>query len=186
MKKQNNSTGRVTRRQFIGTAAAGAAAFSMVPLHTRCTGTGQRSAKGLPNSRFGGVQVGAITYSFREIRGVEETLQACIDAGVSSVELMSTGIEQWAGAPEEVRVPRRRRGGPPGGGPPGEMPQGRPPGGRRYLRQPFVSGAYRHPWKSLKNSVKCIMMPALTFTLLNFHLPDGRMKKRIMHLKLLK
>lgn len=132
MKKQNNTTGRVTRRQFLGTAAAGAAAFSMVPLHTRCTGIGQRSAEGLPNSKFGGVQIGTITYSFRGLTSVEETLQACIDSGVSSVELMSTGIEQWAGAPEVVRVPRRRRMAPPGDSPPGGMPQGGPPEGRGF------------------------------------------------------
>jgi sugar phosphate isomerase/epimerase len=119
MKKQNNLTGRVTRRQFIGTAAAGAAAFSMVPLHTRCTGTGQRSEESKPDSKFGGVQIGTITYSFRGLNTVEETLQACIDSGVSSIELMSTGIEQWAGAPEVFRVPRRRRMPPPGGEAPG-------------------------------------------------------------------
>jgi len=51
------------------------------------------------NSRYGGVQIGAITYSFRDIREVDAVLQACVDAGLSSVELMGTGIEAYLGAP---------------------------------------------------------------------------------------
>lgn len=60
------------------------------------------------NSNYKGVQIGAITYSFRSIRDVDEVLQACVDAGLSSVELMGTGIEQFLGAPENP-FPRRRR-----------------------------------------------------------------------------
>jgi len=52
------------------------------------------------NSNYGGVQIGAITYSFRSIREVDAVLQACVDAGLSSVELMGTGIEAYLGAPE--------------------------------------------------------------------------------------
>ena len=52
------------------------------------------------NSNYGGVQIGAITYSFRSIREVDAVLQACVDAGLSSVELMGTGVEAYLGAPE--------------------------------------------------------------------------------------
>lgn len=52
------------------------------------------------NSKYGGVQIGAITYSFRDIREVPAVLQACVDAGLSSVELMGTGIEEYLGAPQ--------------------------------------------------------------------------------------
>ncbi len=52
-----------------------------------------------PDSKYNGVQIGVITYSFRSIRGIEETLQACVDAGISSVELMGTGVEAYLGAP---------------------------------------------------------------------------------------
>lgn len=51
------------------------------------------------NSKYGGVQIGAITYSFRSIREVDAVLQACVDAGLSSVELMGTGVESYLGAP---------------------------------------------------------------------------------------
>jgi sugar phosphate isomerase/epimerase len=62
-----------------------------------------------PNSKYGGVQIGAITYSFRTIREVDEVLQACVDAGLSSVELMGTGIEAYLGAPENPLSRRERR-----------------------------------------------------------------------------
>ncbi|MEN8201658.1 MAG: sugar phosphate isomerase/epimerase [Bacteroidota bacterium] len=61
------------------------------------------------NSRYGGVQIGAITYSFRSIREVDAVLQACVDAGLSSVELMGTGIEAYLGAPESPLTWREMR-----------------------------------------------------------------------------
>jgi sugar phosphate isomerase/epimerase len=62
---------------------------------------------GTINSNYGGVQIGAITYSFRSISEIDAVLQACVDAGLSSVELMGTGIEAYLGAPENPN-PRRR------------------------------------------------------------------------------
>ncbi|MCJ7812633.1 sugar phosphate isomerase/epimerase, partial [bacterium] len=132
-----------TRRKFLGSAAA-ATALSTIPLHFRCAS---------PNrSSFGSVQIGAITYSFRGISGVPETLQACIDSGLGSVELMSTGIEQWAGAPEVVRAPRRQitpqpsgmgaapaAGAPQGGAPQGGMGQGQAQPGGGQQQQPQLS-----------------------------------------------
>jgi sugar phosphate isomerase/epimerase len=61
-----------------------------------------RAAK--PNSRFGGVQIGVITYSFRVLPGgAEETLKYCLDCGISAIELMSNVAEGYAGAPLPVR-----------------------------------------------------------------------------------
>ena len=40
---------------------------------------------GTINSNYGGVQIGAITYSFRSISEIDAVLQACVDAGLSSV-----------------------------------------------------------------------------------------------------
>ena len=61
------------------------------------------------NSNYGGVQIGAITYSFRSIREIDDVLQACVDAGLSSVELMGTGIEAYLGAPENLLSWREMR-----------------------------------------------------------------------------
>jgi sugar phosphate isomerase/epimerase len=66
-------------------------------------------AQEVPGSKYGGVQIGAITYSFRTIREVDAVLQACVDAGLSSVELMGTGIEAYLGAPENPLSRRERR-----------------------------------------------------------------------------
>ncbi len=63
----------------------------------------------VPNSKYGGVQIGAITYSFRTIREVDAVLQACVDAGLSSVELMGTGIEAYLGAPKNPVSRREMR-----------------------------------------------------------------------------
>ncbi len=139
MKKQSNNL--LSRRRFLGSTAAAAATVSVVPLSSQCVSAPVPLATGtgIPNSNFGGVQIGTITYSFRGINVVEEIVQACVKSGASSIELMSSGIEQWCGAPEEVRAPRRPRMRRPepepdstatGGGPgaaPGGTPQGPPP-----------------------------------------------------------
>ena len=42
-----------------------------------------------PNSVFGGVQIGTITYSFRSMPGdIKQIIQYCVDSGVSAIELM--------------------------------------------------------------------------------------------------
>ena len=95
-----------------------------------------------PNSLFGGVQIGVITYSFRGLSSsAEDTLKYCLDCGVSGIELMSNVAERLcrradAGGPRWTG----RTGGPPGApGPP------RRQGGRRAVlraqRVPQVSGA---------------------------------------------
>jgi sugar phosphate isomerase/epimerase len=79
-----------------------------------------------PNSRFGGVQIGIITYSFRALPGgAEETLRYCLDCGINGVELMSNVAESYAGAP--IRAGRGFGPGGPGG------PGAGAGGGRRTL-----------------------------------------------------
>jgi sugar phosphate isomerase/epimerase len=52
------------------------------------------------NSKVNGVQLGTITYSFRSMPGsIEQTLQYCVDAGISAIELMGDAAEEFAGAP---------------------------------------------------------------------------------------
>ena len=55
-----------------------------------------------PNSKFGGVQIGAITYSFRTMpdQTLEGMLLYTLQAGISSVELLSDAAERYAGRPE--------------------------------------------------------------------------------------
>ncbi len=105
MKKQTKVD--VTRRGFIGSAAA-VAALSVIPLSSCSTGApaddyatknALKTTDGKPNSKFNGVQIGAITYSFRSmVSNWDEVIQACIDAGLSSIELFHV-YENEIGAP---------------------------------------------------------------------------------------
>jgi sugar phosphate isomerase/epimerase len=94
----------LSRRQLLGGAAA-AAALTMVP--RRFLGTTGAQGMGKPNSNFGGVQIGAITYSFRGLPGTAgDILNYVTRCGLSSIELMGGPAEQFAGAPA-VRGGRR-------------------------------------------------------------------------------
>ena len=56
-----------------------------------------------PNSKFGGVQIGVITYSYRTMpdQSLEGILNYIIQSGISSVELMGGAVEQYAGIPKD-------------------------------------------------------------------------------------
>lgn len=105
--ENNHSKNQVSRRKFLGLTAA-AATFAVVPMNFREV-IEQKSAKTKkPNSRFGGVQVGAITYSWRSMPGsAEETLNYCLEDGISSIELMGDVAERYAGLPQAPARPPR-------------------------------------------------------------------------------
>ncbi len=123
---------QLSRRRFIGSSAL-IASLSTIPLSFACKNTAtastEVSTESRLNSKFGGVQIGTITYSFRGINGVDETIKACAEAGVSSVELMGNGVEEYLGAPKNpVQRQFRFPGGAPGGMPPAGGPgAGAPP-----------------------------------------------------------
>jgi sugar phosphate isomerase/epimerase len=53
-------------------------------------------------SKFGGVQVGAITYSYRSMpdQSLPAILNYVVQSGLSSIELMGSPVEQYAGMPQ--------------------------------------------------------------------------------------
>ena len=59
------------------------------------------------NSKFKGVQIGAITYSFRTMPNPEDIIKAYVTIGLGEMELMSGDAEKLAGAP----IPMTGRGG---------------------------------------------------------------------------
>ncbi len=74
----------------------------LIPLLSSC------ASKDESCSKFGGVQIGATTYSWRSMPGgVENIIKYCKEAGISSIELMSSDVEEFLGAPPA--------GGPPAG-----------------------------------------------------------------------
>jgi hypothetical protein len=70
MEKTNESKKGLSRRKFLGSTAT-LAAFSMVPLRfSSKSETVTKSLSGTkPDSNFGGVHIGAITYSWRDQPG---------------------------------------------------------------------------------------------------------------------
>jgi len=87
------TTPAVPRRAFLGAAATFAASAAL----PRCA---DAAATSRPNSRFNGVQIGVIRYSFRSLpESAEEVLDYAVRCGISSIELMGNTAEQFAGAP---------------------------------------------------------------------------------------
>jgi sugar phosphate isomerase/epimerase len=95
---------KISRRKFLGTAAAGAAAFAVIPVITSCsTGSGKKK----PNSKVAGVQLGCTTYSYRNMpHKVNEVIEYLLLAGINSIELRLVA-EEDLGIPE---IPQRPRG----------------------------------------------------------------------------
>lgn len=92
-----NKRSTLSRRAFMGGTAAALAASSL--------GSGRLWAAEKPNSNFGGVQIGTITYSFRSMPGsAEDILKYVTTAGISSIELMDGPAEGYAkahGSPDD-------------------------------------------------------------------------------------
>ncbi len=58
------------------------------------------SLKAKPNSKFAGVQIGVITYSFRSMQGnAQQLLQYCLDCNINAIELIGDAAEDFAGIP---------------------------------------------------------------------------------------
>ncbi len=114
-----------TRRDF-GKIALAAATLPMARL--------KLMAATKPNSVFGGVQIGTITYSFRSLpSSAEEVLKYCVECGISGIELMSNVAEVYAGMPQQPR-------GGPGGAPPGQGAAGAAPRGAAGTGAPPAGG----------------------------------------------
>jgi sugar phosphate isomerase/epimerase len=92
---KNNHT---SRRQFLalGGAALAASALPQFGLPAYIPDFFK------PKSLFKGVQIGTITYSFREMpdQSAEAVLKYVLDCGISAIELMGEPVEAFAGAPK--------------------------------------------------------------------------------------
>jgi sugar phosphate isomerase/epimerase len=96
----------ISRRGFMGGAAAIAASTIMSQY---AMGGARSTGMNRPNSNFNGVQIGAITYSFRGMPGsAEDTLKYTVESGISSIELMGDVAENFAGMPRGAGRGRRR------------------------------------------------------------------------------
>jgi sugar phosphate isomerase/epimerase len=92
----------ISRRKFLGTAAA-AAAVTVVPFKYSFS-IGTQSKK--PNSKVGGVQLGCTTYSYLTMpHKVDEVIHYLLLAGINSIELRSVA-EEDLGLPQMPVRPR--------------------------------------------------------------------------------
>lgn len=121
-----NNKKNLSRRKFLGSTAA-LAAVSMAPMSLIEAPYIQKKATSKVSSNFGGVQIGAITYSWRNMPGgLENIIKYCKESGISSVELMSGDLETFLGAPANpmagmMRAPQ------PAPRPAAQAPQGQAP-----------------------------------------------------------
>src|SRR6476646_3992921 len=97
-----------SRREFGKIALAGLPAAALVGRGETIFGAFGAQAK--PNSVIDGVQLGTITYSYRQMKdqSAEATLKYILDSGISAIEIMGGPVESFAGAP----APAGRGGGP--------------------------------------------------------------------------
>jgi sugar phosphate isomerase/epimerase len=99
MKKTSETKNSLSRRKFLGITTA-AAAFSIIPWKEGYSRSSLIQSTSKPNSKFGGVQVGAITYSWRSMPGSPvDIIKYCQQTGISSIELMGDVAEKYAGLP---------------------------------------------------------------------------------------
>ncbi len=105
MENQNKKIISLSRRQFIGRTAAAVGGLALASGKVIGAPAIIRNL-GKPNSKFGGVQIGAITYSWRSLpSNAEQVLQYCVDCNVSALELMGPTAEAFAGAPHTSTEP---------------------------------------------------------------------------------
>lgn len=98
MSVNKNNSYSTSRREFllkgsmasVGLLMAGSAAWS------------KSFFEKTPDSKFFGVQIGVITYSYRSMpHNVEQLIQYIVDSGISAVELMGESVEDYAGKPAD-------------------------------------------------------------------------------------
>ncbi|NUQ29945.1 MAG: sugar phosphate isomerase/epimerase [Acidobacteriaceae bacterium] len=104
---------RYSRREF------GKLAISSLPVAAAVAANPARLfAATKPNSKFNGVQIGVISYSYRQMpqHGVLDDLKYMVENGINACEL-ETIQEEWAGAPKRPMM-QRPAGPPPAAGAP--------------------------------------------------------------------
>ena len=106
----------ISRRKFLNISSLATIGLSFIGVDT---------IGGLlkPKSKFNGVQIGVITYSYRSMpHDVDKLIQFCIESNISAIEMMGDPAEEASGKP---KAPFR---------------MGPPAGGARPARAPGASG----------------------------------------------
>lgn len=89
---------KLSRRVFLGNASALTAGICL----SSFSFLSEEQSVIKPNSLFNGVQIGAITYSWRSMPcSAADVLKYCVESGISSIEMLGGTIEEYAGAPQD-------------------------------------------------------------------------------------
>lgn len=110
MPVMNNKNQNHSRRKFLKQGSLASFGMLMAPSLLK-----NFSLNNGPGSKFFGVQIGVITYSYRDMPGnVQQILKYITDSGISAIELMGDAVEEYAGKPANpVKMPPRVAGQPP-------------------------------------------------------------------------
>lgn len=150
------SVKNLSRREFLGTTAAAASVIFVPSLYGSDVNQAAQKVK-KPNSKFGGVQIGAITYSWRSMPGgIENIIKYCQEAGVSSIELMSGDLERFLGAPQNPMAGMSGAQRPPAAQQPAQGAG--QPGGQRPQRTPEQEAAIAKYNEEIKQWRKSVSM----------------------------
>ena len=99
MDENYKNAGHVTRRSFL---LKGSIATVGLLLARPSAWATSLDFAGKPNSKFFGVQIGVITYSYRSMpHDVQQLLKYILESGISAVELMGDSVEEYAGIPAD-------------------------------------------------------------------------------------
>lgn len=99
MDKNQPMTKKASRRLFLQQTTLGVAGLLCTPAPLWTDGLPMKKK---PNSKYAGVQVGVITYSYRSMpHDIHQLLKYVVDSGISAVELMGGAVERYAGIPAD-------------------------------------------------------------------------------------
>ena len=99
MEKNHKLPDSLSRRSFLIKGSLAAAGLVLMN-RSGLTQTVYLNEK--PNSRFFGVQIGVITYSYRSMpHDIHQLLKYVVDSGISAIELMGDPVEIFAGRPAD-------------------------------------------------------------------------------------
>lgn len=99
MASNNHVEQSLPRREFLKKSAMASIALIAAGKFTRASSL---FLPNRPNSKFRGVQIGVITYSYRDMPGdLLQILKYVVDSGISAIELMGDAVEDYAGKPAD-------------------------------------------------------------------------------------
>lgn len=111
-KKFQKNIPTLSRREFLGKSAIAVTGIALTS-HAVMGAPSILRSLGKPDSKFNGIQIGTISYSFRSLPcNAEQLLKYCLDCNVSAIELMGNTAEGFAGAPHTSTEPRPVSSGP--------------------------------------------------------------------------